>query len=92
MTARAAVQYERASSSPFDLGEYALEYLKRLSPKWRIYIGLEGVQDEVELFTEAQWHFWPHRFIRFNNGLGLTSKATDWAPELGILFSFPISQ
>ena len=27
-------------------------------------------------------------FVKINNGLGLTSKATDWAPEVGIVFSF----
>lgn len=92
LSARAAVEYSRASSSPFDLGEYALEYLKRISPKWRVYLGLEGTQDEISLITEAQWHLLPHGFIRFNNGLGLTSKATDWTPEIGILFTVPLSQ
>ena len=29
LTARAAVEYSEASSSHFDLGEYAVEYLKR---------------------------------------------------------------
>jgi hypothetical protein len=29
-------------------------------------------------------------FIRFNNGVGITSKATDWAPELGILIALPV--
>lgn len=89
LTARAALEYSRASSSPWDLGEYGVEYLKRLSPKWRVYVGIEGTQDEISLLTEAQWHVLPHGFVRFNNGLGLTSKATDWTPELGILFTFP---
>jgi hypothetical protein len=39
LTARAAVDYSRGSSSPWDLGEYAVEYLKRLSPAWRVYAG-----------------------------------------------------
>ena len=88
LTLRAAVEYAHASSSPWDLGEYAVEYLKRLSPKWRVYAGLEGRQDEVSLITEAQWHIVPHGFVRFNNGVGLTSKATDWTPELGVLLVF----
>ena len=92
VTARAAVDYSHASSSPWDLGEYALEYLKRLSPRWRVYAGLEGTQDEVSLITEAQWHVLPGGFVRFNNGVGLTSKATDWTPELGMLFSIPLSR
>jgi hypothetical protein len=28
--------------------------------------------------------------VRFNNGVGLTSKAIDWSPEVGIVFSFGI--
>ena len=92
LTARAALEYAHASSSPWDLGEYAVEYLKRLTPKWRVYVGLEGMQDELSLITEAQWHILPHGFVRFNNGVGLTSKATDWTPEIGILFTFPTSR
>jgi hypothetical protein len=92
LTARAAVEYSEASSSPWDLGEYAVEYLKRLSPRWRFYVGLEGQQDELSLITEMQWHILPHGFVRLNNGLGLTSKATDWTPELGVLFTLPLSR
>jgi len=88
LTARIAVEYAAASSSHFDLGEYALEYLKRVSPSFRFYVGVEGSQDELSLITEAQWHLSRHAFVRFNNGLGLTSKATDWTPEVGIVFSF----
>jgi hypothetical protein len=89
LTARAAVEYAAASTSPFDLGEYAFEYLKRLSPSWRIYLGIEGNVDELSLITEAQWHVSDRVFVRLNNGLGLTSKASDWAPEVGVVFSFP---
>ena len=89
ITARAAVEYVPSSSSPFDIGEYALEYLKRVSPKWRIYLGMEGTQDEVSVITEAQWHVSRNAFVRFNNGVGVTSKSTDWAPEVGVVFIFP---
>lgn len=89
LTARAAVEYTAASSSRFDLGEYAVEYLKRLSPRWRIYAGLEGTQDEVSFVSEAQWFIRPTIFVKVNSGIGLTSKATDWAPEVGVVFAFP---
>lgn len=88
LTSRLAVEYAEASTSHWDVGEYAVEYLKRLSSSWRVYLGLEGEQDELSLITEAQWHLAPNAFVRFNNGVGLTSKATDWAPEVGIVFSF----
>jgi len=87
ISSRIAVEYAEGSTSPWDLGEYAVEYLKRLSPAWRIYVGIEGEQDEISLITEAQWHIGRKAFVRFNNGVGLTSKATDWAPEVGIVFS-----
>lgn len=92
LTARAAVEYAAGSSSKFDIGEYAVEYLRRLSPAWRVYLGVEGTQDELSLLAEAQWHFSRNVFLRFNNGVGLTSKATDWAPEVGIVFSVPTSR
>jgi hypothetical protein len=87
MTIRAAVEYSMAESK-LDIGEVAIEYLKRLSPHWRVYIGVEGTQDEIELITEFQWHISKKVFIKLNNALGLTSKATDWAPEVGIMFRF----
>jgi hypothetical protein len=89
LTARAAVEYTAASSSHFDVGEYAVEYLKRLSPKWRVYAGIEGTQDEVSFVGEAQWFVRPNIFVKVNSGVGLTSKATDWAPEIGVVFAFP---
>ena len=69
-------------------GEYALEYLKRFSPKFRFYTGVEGDQDEVEYIIEGQ--IWLTRAIhlKLNSAFGLTSKAPDFAPEIGIMFSF----
>jgi len=89
LTGRAALNYTEASSSHFDLGEYAVEYLKRLSPHFRVYAGLEGTQDELSLITELQWHISRYAFIRLNNGVGLSQNATDWSPEIGILFTLP---
>jgi len=89
LTGRASIEYAGSSSSKFDVGEFAVEYLKRVSPKWRLYLGVEGTPDELSLVTEAQWHVSQHVYFKFNNGVGLTSKAVGWAPEVGIVFSFP---
>ena len=89
ITLRAAGEYA-AEESAVELGEYAVEYLKRLSPAWRVYLAVEGSGDEVELITEAQWHITDSIFIKLNNAFVITSKATDWAPEVGIMFSFPM--
>ena len=86
-TFRAAVEYDK-SESKVEVGEIAVEYLKRLSERWRVFAALEGSQDEWELITEAQWFLRPNIFLKLNNAVGVTSKATDWAPEVGVMFSF----
>jgi hypothetical protein len=92
MTFRGAVEYDAASSSALDVGEFAVEYLKRLSPQWRVYSGIEGTADELSLIAEVQWHVRPNVFVRFNSGFGITSKATDWAPEIGVVFTIPTAR
>jgi len=89
LSASVSIAYEGASESHFDIGEYQLEYLKRAGKHLRFYAGLEGTQDELSLITEVQVHLGRHLFIKLNNGLGLTSRATDWSPEVGILFTLP---
>jgi hypothetical protein len=91
LTARVAAEYSQADKAG-QLGEYAVEYLKRLSPRWRIYAGIEGTQDEVELIGEAQWHLSERVYLRLNLGHGLSSKATDWAPDAGIVFAVPLGK
>jgi len=87
MTLRVAAEYA-ADENKGELGEYAIEYLKRVSKLFRFYLGAEGSQDEVELITDLQFHMSQNTFIRINNAFGVTSKATDYAPELGVLFRF----
>lgn len=87
LTLRGAVEYDRAEDIA-DLGEVAIEVLRRLSSSWRVYGGLEGSQDEIELITEVQLHLTGRVFVKLNNAFGLTSKATDWAPEMGVVMSF----
>ena len=87
MTVRGAIEYDKAEDV-MEFGEYAVEYLKRVSKLFRFYIGVEGTQDEVEFIMDFQFHILPYAFIRVNNACGITSKATDYAPEVGILFHF----
>jgi hypothetical protein len=86
-TARVSALYSEEEKT-VELGEYAFEYLKRLSNTWRGYLGVEGEQDEVALIAELQWRFSPRATLKLNNGFGLTSKAPDLAPEVGVAFSF----
>jgi len=87
LTARVAGEYDEADKQVV-FGEYALEYLKRLSPSLRVYTGLEGDQDEVEWIAEAQYWLTRNIHLKLNTALGVTSKAPDFAPEVGIMFSF----
>lgn len=88
LTVRAAGEYSQAARQ-FDAGEYAIEYLRRLSPAWRIVLAIEGTQlDEVSVITEAQWHLGGRAVVKLNNALGVTPNATDIAPEIGLMLSF----
>ena len=78
-----------AEAGAADTGEYAIEYLKRLSARWGVYGGIEGEQDEVELIGEAQYHFSPRAYLRLNLARGLSDKAVDWGPDVGVVFAFP---
>ena len=87
VTARAALEY---TESKIDLGEYAVEYVKRLHERFLVYAGIEGAQvDEISLIGEVQFSVVPSVVLKLNAGIGLTSKATDWAPEVGVLFRVP---
>jgi hypothetical protein len=89
LSARLAAEYV-VEGDEIALGEYAVEYLKRISPRLRVFGGVEGTEDEVAAITELQWFFTDRIFLKFNNAFALTSKATDWAPEYGVMFSIPV--
>ena len=85
ITPSVAVEY--AASEKTYAFAYGLEYLKRLSNHFRLFAMIEGTQDEAALIPEIQWHFNRHVFLKVNNGFGLTSKAVDMAPEIGVMLS-----
>ncbi len=90
---RTDLEYNREASI-IDIGELAIEYLRRLSPAWRLYLAVEGGEggapDEWDLVTGLQWQVSRGLSLRLNNALGITAKATDWAPQFGLAFSFPL--
>jgi len=87
ISGRAAIAWD-GEDSKLDFGEYAFEYVKRVSPRWRLVATIEGESDEVSLIGEAQWSFAPFAFLKLNCGFGVTEKAPDIAPEVGVLFHF----
>lgn len=87
LNGRVAIKYD-AEDGQVEPGEFAIEYLKRTSPKWRWVATLEGEDDELSLIGEAQLTIARRAFLKLNLGLGLTKKAPDFAPEVGVLFTF----
>jgi hypothetical protein len=85
ITARAAVA---VVGGTFEPGEYAFEYLRRLSPRFRLFAAVEGSEDEIEGIGEVQISLRPNVVLKINNAFGLTSKAPGWAPEIGVAFRF----
>lgn len=74
--------------SRVELGEYALEYLKRVSKSWRLVAALEGESEDIALIGEAQWLLGDRAMVKLNCGFGVTEKAPDIAPEVGLLLRF----
>jgi len=87
LTPRISFGYE-AAEDEIKFGEYAAEYLKRLNDSWRWVTTLEGEDDELSMILEAQLHINSNAFWKFNSGFGLSEKAPDFAPEIGIMFVF----
>jgi hypothetical protein len=87
ITLRGAKEYSREDRK-WETGELAIEYLKRLSPTWRAGVGLEGNDDAAELIGEVQYHFSDRTYLKLNSAFGVHGDADDWAPEIGVMFSF----
>jgi hypothetical protein len=87
ITVRGSVAH---SAGVFEVGEYAFEYLRRVSPRLRLVGSFEGTQDELALIGEAQVFLTPNIFVKLNNAFGVTSKAIDFAPEIGVMMVFPL--
>jgi hypothetical protein len=85
---RAAIGWT-SSERKLDLAEWAIDYVKQLTPQWRLALSLEGNQaDEVSAIGELQYAIGRKAVLKMNLGIGLTEKAANVAPEIGILFRF----
>jgi len=87
LNGRVSIAYD-GEENKVELGEYAIEYLKRVNDRWRLVATLEGEDDEVSLIGEAQLTLGPGAILKLNSGFGLTEKASDFAPEIGVLFLY----
>ena len=89
LTFRTTVEYNHDDQA-WDLGETSLEYLKQVSPAARLLVAIEGGEggapDDYALVTGLRWRLGPGLFLKFDNALGLQSKATDLESQVGLLF------
>ena len=90
MTFRTTIEYNRGDTH-WDLGETSLEWLKRLSPSWRVLAAIEGGEggapDDWVLRSAVRWRVARGIDLKFANGLGLFPKSTDWEAQLGVLMT-----
>ena len=85
---RLSLEYETGENK-VEFDEWAIDYVKRLSPDWRVVLSLEGEQaDEVSIIGEEQYTLSKNAVLKVNSGFGLVEKAPDFAPEIGVLFRF----
>ena len=82
-----SLKYDEVDGN-IELGEFAVEYLKRTSERWRFVAAVEGEDDEISAIGEAQYSFRKGMTLKLNLGLGLTEKAPSVAPEVGLMCSF----
>ncbi|MFZ2652667.1 MAG: hypothetical protein WA210_21405 [Burkholderiaceae bacterium] len=86
-TLRGQINHDRGDRET-KFGEYAIDYLKKLSPKWTVALTLEGEETELSVVGELQYSLSKDVMLKLNSGFGLTKKDRQIAPEIGVLFRF----
>jgi hypothetical protein len=87
LSVRGGVGYNTGDHK-FKVGEYAIDYLKKLSPAWRVALSLEGHESELSIIGEVQYTLSKDAILKINSGFGISSKDRAFAPEIGVLFRF----
>jgi hypothetical protein len=79
------LEYYRDGNYEYEPGE--LGYVGSTEFRGR-YRATEGLIFVGYVIGEAQLFLTPNIYLKLNNAFGVTSKATDWAPEVGLMLSF----
>ncbi|MEQ1806703.1 MAG: hypothetical protein ABL900_15105 [Burkholderiaceae bacterium] len=87
LSLRGQINHDRGDRET-KFGEYAIDFLKKLSPQWTIALTLEGEESELSVIGEAQYAISRNAILKLNLGQGLTKKDRQTAPEIGVLFRF----
>ena len=89
---RIAAEWNREAKSP-DLGEVGIEYLKRVTPKFRLNLGIEGGEsgsnDEWTALAGLHWRLTRSLALKLDSAFGFMSKATDLESQIGVMLSLP---
>ncbi len=85
---RIAAEWNREAKGP-DLGEVTIEYLKRLSPSFRLNLALEGgesgTNDEWTVVLGGYYRLTNALSLKLDSALGIMSKATDLEAQFGLM-------
>jgi hypothetical protein len=89
LTFRTTIEYNRGDKH-WDLGETSLEFLRQLSSATRLFLAIEGGEggalDDYTFVSGVRWRLGRGLYFKFDNVIGLMSKATDWESQVGVLF------
>src|SRR5256714_15275160 len=81
MTFRTTVEYNRGDTH-WDLGETSLEYLRQVSPAWRLLLAIEGGEggppDAWGLVSPGNRGLARGLDLKLARGIGLVPKSTHW--------------
>lgn len=92
LTARVIAEWNHEEKHG-DLGEVTAGYLKRVSSAGLFYLGIEGGEtgsmDEWELVPSVQWRLSKSVVLRVESPVGISPKATDWSPQVGVMVEMP---
>jgi hypothetical protein len=90
LSARINLEYNHEEKK-LDLGELSVEYLKRVSPNFRLFVDFEGGEtgslDEWTTVQGFELRLSHSLFLKFDNTLGISSKADDWVPQAGLMWA-----
>ncbi len=90
LTMRTTGEYNQSESKP-DFGETSIEYLRRFSRSLQTFVGIEGGEggplDEWHVVSDLQWRLSKLVSLKVDNTVGISSKANDWEPQVGLLFT-----
>ena len=92
VSARHSFEWDTASISPLDWGEFAVSWNRDVRRHTRATGAIEGQLDEIWLVLQVDQALGRRLSARFRNGVGLTRTASGLAPEAGLMWRLPAAR